>query len=123
MINNEVKDTLGTRLHFLMVEHGDSKKGLSKALGVSCSNLNYYLSDRHLPSANNLKKIAERYQVEVDWLLCMPDVKPRSRDLETAYKVDRTIAYSKEIIKNIQHETKRILLALELVTEKEGEQP
>lgn len=68
--NEVIPATFGGRLRYLMEEYGDSKNRLMKLLGVSKTALTYYLNDNHLPQAEKLILIADRYNVTTDWLLC-----------------------------------------------------
>ncbi len=57
------------RLKELRVEKGYSQSELAKMIGSSCSVVCYWETDRSEPTAINLVKLADVFDVSVDYLL------------------------------------------------------
>lgn len=59
----------GERFYELRKERGLSQAAVAKKLGVSFSVVCYWETDRSEPTAPNLVKIADFFEVSVDYLL------------------------------------------------------
>ncbi|WP_339234539.1 helix-turn-helix transcriptional regulator [Oceanobacillus sp. FSL W7-1281] len=57
------------RIVDLRIEHGYSQEEVAKKLNVSASGYGYYEQGRNEPSLETLYKIAEFFQVSIDYLL------------------------------------------------------
>lgn len=57
------------RLSELMFERGLNKKTLAQEIGISATSITHYLQDRHVPSVENLVKIADYFQRSTDFLI------------------------------------------------------
>lgn len=57
------------RLRILMDNHGYTMKSLSDEIGISAATLSRYLSDRRSPDLPYIVKLAEFFNVSVDWLI------------------------------------------------------
>lgn len=61
------------RLHRLRVEKGISQAKLAKYLGVSASIVCYWETDASEPTATNIAKVSEYFNVTSDYLLGLCD--------------------------------------------------
>ena len=63
------------RLRDLRTEKKILQNDLAKVLNYGCTAISNYESGRNEPSISDLKKIAEYFDVSMDYLLCVNDVK------------------------------------------------
>ena len=63
------------RLRDLRTEKKIPQNDLAKVLNYGCTAISNYESGRNEPSISDLKKIAEYFDVSMDYLLCVNDVK------------------------------------------------
>lgn len=75
--------TFPTRLNELMQERGISQEKLARALGVKRQTVSLYKTGQSSPNAEQLKKIAEFFNVSSDWLLGISNVKSQDTDLHS----------------------------------------
>jgi transcriptional regulator with XRE-family HTH domain len=61
--------TLGKRLTSLRVERGYTQEELAKMLGITRASLSHYENDRREADYETLKKMAECFDVSIDYLL------------------------------------------------------
>ena len=71
--NIDIMKIFGERLLELRKEKGVSQAALAKALGVSFAVVCYWETDRSEPTAPNLVKIADYFDVTTDYLLGRTD--------------------------------------------------
>ncbi|MFD1067643.1 helix-turn-helix domain-containing protein [Oceanobacillus locisalsi] len=62
-------DIFSERIIDLRIEHGYSQEEIAKKLNVSASGYGYYEQGRNEPSLETLYKIADFFQVSIDYLL------------------------------------------------------
>lgn len=60
---------IGTRLQQLRKEHKVSCRQLGKEIGLSASALSHYETGINIPSMENVLKIAEYFDVSIDYLV------------------------------------------------------
>lgn len=72
--------TVGSIIHSLRLEKNLPQKAIAEYLNVSVATVSNYEVDRHLPDVNTLAKLADFYDVSVDYLIgrtksrrCMPE--------------------------------------------------
>lgn len=63
------------RLRMLRKEFGFTQEELAKKLNYGYTAISNYESGRNEPSINDLKKIASCFQVSMDYLLCVSDIR------------------------------------------------
>ncbi len=61
--------TIGKRLKQLLNKLEMTQAGLSRAIGISNVVINRYIKDKTTPDYNFLSKIAESYNVNINWLI------------------------------------------------------
>jgi len=61
--------TLGEKIEELRSDNGLSQKELAKMLKVAASTISHYETDTHSPDLENLVKIADMFNVSLDYLL------------------------------------------------------
>lgn len=70
--------SLGQRLAALRKEKGLSQAQLAKLLNMGQSTIAMYEKDRRRPDAETLRRLAEFFQISVDYLLGLTDTRERS---------------------------------------------
>ena len=70
-----VIDTLAKRLKELRIENNYSQKEIAELMGIAQVTYSHYELGRRSVSIQNLVKIAQIYNVSVDYLLGLSDVK------------------------------------------------
>ncbi len=63
------------RLRMLRKEFGFTQEELAKRLNYGYTAISNYESGRNEPSISDLKKIADCFQVSMDYLLCVSDIR------------------------------------------------
>ena len=58
------------RLKELREERGYSTRGMETKLDISYAVINYYENEKRDPSTASLKKLADFFEVSIDYLLC-----------------------------------------------------
>lgn len=71
--NVYMKDSFGTRLRELRSERGVGQVALSKAIGVGKSVVSLWELDKCDPTLTNLIKLAEYFDVSIDFLAGLSD--------------------------------------------------
>lgn len=66
---------IGTRIKDLRSDRGLSRQYTADHLGISPSTVNMIERNERLPSVELLEKIADFFNVSVDYLLCRTDIK------------------------------------------------
>lgn len=64
-----MKDVFGRRLQSERVLAGKSRKDIAKYLGVSLASISYYETGVNYPTVESLLKLADLFEVSVDYLL------------------------------------------------------
>lgn len=57
------------RLRELLCERGETQKDLAEAIGVSRGCVTLYCNSMRTPNIEKLAKIAEHFDVDMDWLV------------------------------------------------------
>lgn len=87
---------LGNRLKNLRDENNFSQKDVANKLNISNATLSQYESGVRQPSYDILKKIADIYNVSIDYLLGRTDIKNFEENTIAAHMDDRTKTLSEE---------------------------
>lgn len=87
--------SLGFRLKREREKRGWSQKYVAKKIGITNTVLSNYERDYRDPDTDTLRKLAELYEVSVDYLLC----RTNNKDIELTEKDERDIAKRMEQIK------------------------
>ena len=61
--------SLGSNIHALRVERRLPQKSVAKYLNVSVSTVSNYEVNRHTPDVDTLSKLADLYDVSVDYII------------------------------------------------------
>ncbi len=84
--------TFNENLKFLLKKNGIRQQELGKAVGVSGSQISRYLLEENDPTITIAKKIAEYFNVSLDWLLGNKNIKlDLDPDVEEMIKLYRKI--------------------------------
>ncbi|MFE4203749.1 helix-turn-helix domain-containing protein [Aneurinibacillus aneurinilyticus] len=75
------KMTLGERIKYLREKNGYAQKFIAEKIGVKNNTLSSYESDKRQPDYDTLQKIADFFEVSVDYLLGRTD-EPSSKKSE-----------------------------------------
>ena len=67
--------TVGDRIKILRSENKMTQETLGKILNVGKSTISQYENNINKPDIDILKKIAERFNVSLDWLMCRTDTR------------------------------------------------
>ena len=67
--------TIGERLRLLLDERDMTQGDLAKELSVVHATVSHYCSDKRIPDAKTLERLADFFNVSVDWLLGRTDIK------------------------------------------------
>lgn len=78
----------GERLSMLIESHGYTVKTLSEEIGMTQATLSRYTTGGRNPDISYILKIAEFFQVSVDWLLGLNDDRYESLPQDVAELVD-----------------------------------
>ena len=68
-----MKDVFGRRLQSERVLAGKSRKDIAGYLGVSLASISYYETGVNYPTVESLLKLADLFEVSVDYLLGRTD--------------------------------------------------
>lgn len=80
---------IGKRLRLLRVEKELTQEELGKILGVGKTTISQYESETRKPDADMLRRIAEFFDVSVDYLLGLTDIKkPYDNGTLAAHRTD-----------------------------------
>ena len=101
-------NTFGDRLKSLIEQKEITQLALSKILNVSDATVNRYVKNINFPGEDTLKKIADYFEVSVDYLLCRTD-NPNYSVVSTNYKGksielvvnSKTVNYTQEQIQSL----------------------
>lgn len=83
------------RLRYLREEHGIKQEDMAKKLNISTSAYGYYEQGRNEPSLDSIKKMADIFDVSVDYLLGIIDTKKHP------FKLSNEIALSHEDLETV----------------------
>ena len=97
-----------TRLRQLMKEKGDTQKALADAIGIMPQTVSLYSIGQSSPNADTLTKIANHYNVTVDYLLGIPG-SPRNYDDDVS-KAASALGISESAAKFLHDYTHKDLL-------------
>ncbi|MFR7529640.1 MAG: helix-turn-helix domain-containing protein [Anaerostipes hadrus] len=87
----------GKRIRKLRLEQNLKQKDLAAKLGISTSNVGMYERELRQPDAEILKKIADFFNVSIDYILGNSDKRDHS---ELTYKDNRNIAKTLDMLKD-----------------------
>ena len=87
----------GKRIRKLRLEQNLKQKDLAAKLGISTSSVGMYERELRQPDAEILKKIADFFNVSIDYILCNSDKRDHS---ELTYKDNRNIAKTLDMLKD-----------------------
>jgi len=97
-INVSGKQAFSRHLRELMEENKDTQSDLAAAIDVQRQSISYYLSGDRNPSADVIKRIAEKYNVSADWLLGLSkDRRRENAEADDMGIADTTAAFIKEL--------------------------
>lgn len=65
----------GDRIKSLREQRGKTQKQLADIIGVTPAAIGLYEQNRRTPDAETLKKLANYFDVSIDYLLCYTDIK------------------------------------------------
>lgn len=72
------------RIELLMAENKLTKAEFANSLSLSRQTISNYLNDKRSPDSEVLLRIAQKYDVSVDWLLCLTDMRKQNRNFQDA---------------------------------------
>lgn len=67
--------TIGQRIKQLRVEHNLTQEEFGKLFGIVKSTISMYENDKSIPDDDMKKKIAEKFDVSLDWLMGVSDIR------------------------------------------------
>lgn len=122
-----IKSTFGERLADLRIAKGIKQEELAKILNVSRSAISGYENDAHYPEVKQLIKIAEFFDVSIDYLLAQGNRKLNLQAMGGKYYEDKAeCIYMVEMIENIlslnDENRKRLLEYIDLLKLKQMEE-
>lgn len=85
--------TLGERISYLRNQRGFSQGDFAKMLKIAKSTLGMYETDKREPSNDTLTKIADYFDVTLDWLITGSDKTMNSIEEPKEDPVDKLIEY------------------------------
>lgn len=68
-MNNELSKIIGERINTLLANQGKKQKELAEYLKVPDNTISYFVSGKRMPNTEQIKKIAEFFNVSADYLL------------------------------------------------------
>ena len=78
---------LGKRLRYLREKHNLSQLALAKKLGIPNQNISNYEREFRHPDYDTLQKIADFFEVSIDWLLGRTDdPSPPEKEIQFTFK-------------------------------------
>lgn len=98
--------SLGARIAYLRAKGGMSQEELAKKLKIGKSTLGMYETDKREPSHETTTKIADEFNVTIDWLLT-----GRDKTMEGII-LDETDAKAYELFKHLGDKGKDYILEL-----------
>ena len=112
--------SLGNRLRQARLGKNLTQDDAAKKIGVTRSIIARYESSTNDPSSENIKKLAELYEVSADWLLELPKFKNKYYLLEPNEKTETETNNYKKYIQQTSPETplhiKKLIKAAETLT-------
>lgn len=75
----------GTRLKKSRIDSRISQEDFAKKIGVTRSSIANYETNRNMPTADILYKIANILNCSIDYLMCKTDIKNIAQDFKLAY--------------------------------------
>lgn len=75
MNRGEEMSTIGQRIKQLRVEHNLTQEEFGKLFGIVKSTISMYENDKSIPDDDMKKKIAEKFDVSLDWLMGVSDIR------------------------------------------------
>jgi len=97
-----IKKVIGKRINSLLCERNMKQKEFAKCLGVTDNTVSYFVNGSRMPNMEQLVKIADFFNVSVDYIIGRTDVS--STDIEIKKICDYT-KLSEMAIKNINNIT------------------
>lgn len=117
--------TLGEKIALLRSQKKLTQERLAQALGISRASLAKYETNKNEPDLDTIRKIANFFDVSIDYLLDNTTSKNQSVDIKEALedKNKRATWGGKELTDEQREKLKRIFAVIrdELLTEKEKE--
>mgnify|MGYP002624216007 CR=1 FL=1 len=95
-----------SRLRIALESEGKTQAELSRFLGISSQMIGYYKTGQSSPDWETLVKISQFFNVSVDWLLGLSDIKSCDSDIKNAAF---TTGLSSESIETLHDENKDLL--------------
>src|SRR5690554_2727361 len=91
--------TIGERLKLLLEKNDMTQGDLAKKLSVVHATISHYCADKRIPDAKTLKRLADFFDVSVDWLLGRTIVR---RQIETVAAHHDGEDWSEEELEDIE---------------------
>lgn len=104
-MKEEKLQILGQRLKKLREEAGLTQEEVAKNLNITASGYGYYEQGRRDPDTDTLRKLAEFYNVSVDYLLGMTDIRNPNPHIPKDYKHEvtkRDLKQYEDFIENVK---------------------
>lgn len=89
--------TLGKRIANLRTEKKLTQEELAKIIGISRGSLSMYEIDKREPDMATLKKIADFFDISVDYLLGLTDIRNPHDNKETTIAAHRTTSLDEDL--------------------------
>ena len=106
---------LALNIRYLRRKKNMKQADLSKILGLKAGAISTYENERSQPSSDNLQKIAEYFDVKIDWLLRKDISKMESQKIEQVEEPTSNYSAAIDLELRIESVEKRLnLLAREL---------
>ncbi|SDL87101.1 Helix-turn-helix [Halarsenatibacter silvermanii] len=96
------------RLKKLRKEQNLSQKELGKITGITNSTISSYENGQRSPGKNKLKKFAETFDVSVDYLIGLTDIKANASDLTEGHdRIEKAISNHPKLVEYFEELRKR----------------
>ena len=116
------KDDFGKRLDLLMKETGHTQKTLADKINISRTAISNYISGSRMATADILIKISEVFDVSVDWLLALTNVRDRDEIMKRACAETGLTERSYVALRQIKQEENNAFAAMPPMQRKDSEE-
>jgi transcriptional regulator with XRE-family HTH domain len=113
--------TLGERIRQLRLEKGLTQEEFGKLFGVTKYSISLYESNKNSPNDDIKKKIAEHFNVSIDWLMGTSDIRNREINNKLTAKDERDIAKDLEKMMNDLEHADGLMFYNEPITDEDRE--
>jgi Zn-dependent peptidase ImmA (M78 family)/DNA-binding XRE family transcriptional regulator len=102
LVTNEMKNTIGKNIEFFRKKLNYTKRKIAEVLDVNPSLITYYEQGKRVPSVGKLNKIAEIFEIPVEWLMTenVEDIQlaARTKGKENAAETKEILFFQKIVI-------------------------